>query len=126
MKNTETSSARTRADLWIAWRKVGAVMEKKKLIDAGDLTMCLNDWAVSVKVEKFDDTEWKYTERDLMQMKYRTIVDCMGMVDGQQEVEAVPADAVGDLLDSIGDALAFVGDRLEDTGKRLEKALEKR
>lgn len=60
--------------------------------------MCLNDWAVSVKVEKFDDTEWKYTERDLMQMKYRTIVDCMGMVDGQQTVDAVPVVRCKDCL----------------------------
>lgn len=81
--------------------------------------MCLNDWAVSVKVEKFDDTEWKYTERDLMLMKYRTIVDCMGMVEGQQEVEAVSAEAVADMLE-------YIGDRLEESRKRLEKALEKR
>ena len=94
-------------------------MEKKKLIDAGDLTMCLNDWAVSVRFDKFDDTEYKYTERDLLIMKYRTIVDCMGMVEGQQEVEAVPAEAVADMLE-------YIGDRLEESRKRLGKALEKR
>lgn len=67
-------------------------MAKKKLIDADELTMALNDFAIEKTFEWHDDREIKYTEKDVYQMIYRTVVDVMGWIDRKEAEEAIPVD----------------------------------